>query len=244
MKGKPKIGITMRLDIEKNRFYLGRDYSEALAYLGAIPIHLSLIPSKEYIWEILNFLDGILLPGSDSDIDPVIYGKEPVPKLKTVVPIKDETDLLVLNQAEKLMMPVLGICFGMQALNVSRGGTLIQDIETQVLNCLKHEQGFPRDRNSHSINIEENSLLSGLAPSNCTKVNSHHHQSIEQVGNNLKATAWAKDSVIECIEDVRDDRFAFGVQWHAELNYRVDNLSKKIFQSFVSACSEFESRGK
>ncbi len=101
MKGKPKIGLTMRLDSEKKRFYLGRDYSEALEYSGALPVHLSLILSQSYISGLLNSVDGILLPGSDSDVDPLIYKQEPSTKLGKIVPEKDETDLLVLLEAEK-----------------------------------------------------------------------------------------------------------------------------------------------
>lgn len=239
MKRRPRIGITMRLEMETNRFYLGRDYSEALENFGAVPFHLSLIPNREYIAEALEMLDGILLPGSDSDVDPLNYGEEPLPRLGRVVPEKDETDLLVIKEAEKLKMPLLAICFGMQILNVERGGTLVQDIETEVENCLKHEQGKPNDRNSHSLKIKEGRVLSRLISKEATTVNSSHHQSIKKVGENLKATSWAKDGVIESIEDVRDDRFVFGVQWHPELSWKFDDLSKNIFQTFVGECAEF-----
>lgn len=236
MKRKPIIGITMRLEIETDRFYLGRDYSEALEGLGAIPFHISLIPDKNYLAEILKLVDGILLPGSDTDIDPLIFGEEPQPKLKKIIPEKEQTDLLVLSEAEKLKKSVLAICFGMQALNVSRGGTLVQDIETDIENCIKHEQGKPLARNSHSLDIKKDSLISNLVKSTSVKVNSHHHQSVKQVGKNLQATAWAKDGVIECIEDTRNDRFVLGVQWHPELSWKTDSVSKKIFESFISAC--------
>lgn len=234
----------MRLDGNTDRFCLGRDYSEALENFGAIPVHIPLIPKKDYIAGVLEFLDGILLPGSDSDIDPLIYGEEPLPKLGAVVPEKDETDLLVIKEAERLKMPVLGICFGMQVLNVERGGTLVQDIESQIEDCLKHEQGTPRRRNSHSLEIKENSILSRLITTGVIKVNSSHHQSIKTVGKNLQAIAWAKDGVIECIEDTSGDRFVFGVQWHPELSWKFDELSIKIFQTFVSQCSEFSSKKK
>ncbi len=229
----------MRIELETNRFYLGRDYSEALENFGAIPLHIPLIPKKEYIVEALNILDGILLPGSDSDIDPLIYGEEPLPKLGGVVPEKDETDLLVLNEAERLKIPVLAICFGMQILNVARGGTLIQDIDSQIENCIKHEHGKPVKRNSHNLDIKENNILSRLITKNEVKVNSSHHQAIKSIGKNLLATSWAKDGVIESIEDTREDRFVFGVQWHPELSWKFDDLSKNIFQMFVRKCSEF-----
>jgi len=241
MEGRPKIGITMRLEIETNRFYLGRHYSEALAGLGAIPLHLSLIPKKEFIVEALKGLDGILLPGSDNDVDPLLFGEEPHPKLKKVVPEKDETDLIVLEEAEKLNLPILAICFGMQVLNVSRAGTLIQDIETDISDCVKHEQGIPLARNSHSLQIEETSLLSRLATDKNIFVNSHHHQAIKKVGNNLKAVAWAKDGIVECVEDTREDRFVLGVQWHPELSWETDNLSGKIFETFIIQSDRYKS---
>lgn len=238
MKKRPIIGITMRLEVETNRFYLGRDYSEAIEAVGGIPFHISLIPNKSYISEILKMVDGILLPGSDTDVEPMIYGEEPHPKLKKIVPEKDLTDLLVLKEAEKMNLPILAICYGMQALNVSRGGTLFQDIESQIENCVKHEQGIPLARNSHNLDIKENSKISRLITKKDVKVNSHHHQAVKKVGKNLEATAWAKDSIIECIEDVRENKFVIGVQWHPELSWKTDEFSGNIFKSFISNCKK------
>lgn len=244
MKNSPKIGLTTRLELDTNRFYLGRHYSEALENFGAIPFHLSLIPKRKYIAESLKYLDGILLPGSDTDVNPIIYGEEPHRNLKKVIKEKDETDLLVLEEAEKLNMPILAICYGCQVLNVSRGGTLFQDIESQIDDSLKHEQGVPLERNSHSISVKENSLLMRLitninVKNNKILVNSHHHQSINQIGKNLDASAWANDSVIECIEDTRENRFVLGVQWHPELSWESDFLSKNIFEKFTEECEKF-----
>jgi putative glutamine amidotransferase len=240
MSRRPRIGLTMRLELASRRFYLGRDYSDAVEAAGAVPVHLSLIPADDYITSAVEGLDGILLPGCDSDVDPNLYGEEPHPKLGPVVPEKDKTDLMVLTEAERLGLPVLAICYGMQSLNVSRGGTLIQDIESQVENCIKHEQGAPRDRSSHGIEIEEGSILSSLssfADSNGTlRVNSHHHQAVKTVGENMRATAWAKDGIIECIEDTREDRFVLGVQWHPELSWSTDQLSRDVFNAFVEQC--------
>ena len=233
----------MRLELETRRFYLGRDYCEALEAFGAIPFHILLIPDAEYIAQALENLDGILLPGCNSDVDPLLYGEEPHPKLGSVIPEKDETDLLVLAETEKLKMPVLAICFGMQILNVFRGGTLYQDIESQIPNCLKHEQGIPQARDSHSLKIAEESFIMRLITNtdlkDKVKVNSSHHQAVKDLGNNLKSTAWAKDEVIECIEDVREDSFNIGVQWHPELSWKTDDLSKKIFETFVERCAEY-----
>lgn len=232
----------MRLAVEKRQFYIGRDYSEALEHFGASPLLLPLIPKREYISEVVKNLDGLLLPGSDSDVDPNRFGENPHPRLGKVVPEKDETDLLLLEEAEKLNLPVLAICFGMQILNVSRGGTLYQDIETQIPNCIKHRQGIPLDRNSHQITFtEESGLIGSFLPLENRKnvrVNSHHHQAIKMIGKNLKATAFSPDGVVECIEDTRSERYVLGVEWHPELSYKKDELSENIFKSFVDYCAK------
>ncbi len=233
----------MRLEHAPRRFYLGRDYCEALAAAGAIPLHIGLIPDEQYIAAVLENCDGILLPGSNTDVEPLLYGEEPHPKLGTVIPEKDETDLLVLARAEELNLPVLAICFGMQILNVFRGGTLYQDIESQIPNCIKHEQGIPPNRASHSILPESSSsfFASAFEKSSdaAVKVNSSHHQAIKSLGNNLKITARAKDDVIEGIEDTRADRFNVGVQWHPEISWKTDQVSKKIFETFVERCAKY-----
>lgn len=230
----------MRLELETRRFYLGRDYSEALEAAGALPAHIPLIPKREYIAAIVEGLDGILLPGCDSDVDPSYYGEDPHPKLGRVVPEKDETDLMVLEEAERLNLPVLAICFGCQVLNVSRGGSLIQDIESQVPNAIKHSQDKPVERNSHTIAIEGDSILEELVGKGTVsaKVNSHHHQAIKQPGRDLRVTAKANDGVTEFIEDTRPKRFVIGVQWHPELSYATDPLSKAIFETFVAKCAK------
>lgn len=246
MSFRPRIGLTMRLEIESRRFYLGRDYSEALAYFGAVPVHIPLIPDRDYIEYVINDLDGILLPGSDTDVDSHHFGEDPHPKIKKIIPEKDLTDFLVLESAEKLNLPILAICFGMQILNVFRGGSLIQDIESQTENSLKHEQGIPLDRNSHLINVENQSKLAKLLLNNknsdAVKVNSHHHQAVKEIGKHLVKTAWANDEIIECIEDSREEKYVIGVQWHPELSYKTDELSANIFSDFVNACKNNRSK--
>ena len=245
MTYRPLIGITMRLELATRRFYLGRDYSEALIGSGARPVHIPLVPDSEFIAGLLAGLDGVLLPGSDTDVDPLRFGEHPHPKLGTVVPEKDETDLLVLNEAEDRGLPVFAICYGMQVLNVHRGGTLVQDIDSQVPDAIKHQQGLPLERRSHTVQIEPGSLLErALGVGETTlHVNSHHHQAIGKIGKDLRATALAGDGVIEAIEDTRNERFAFGAQWHPELDWRNDKLSRELFGEFVKTAMERRSKG-
>jgi len=233
-KQRPRIGITMRIELATNRFYLGRHYSEAVEAAGGAPVHISLIPNSEYIDSVVEGLDGILLPGSDSDVDPLRYGQDPHPELGSVHDIKDQTDLLVIEAAERKRIPLFAICFGMQILNVSRGGTLIQDIRSQVPGAIQHEQGAPRERPSHRVRLLEKTKLADIAATVDALVNSHHHQAIESVGADLVATAWTTDGVIEAIEDPRPDRFVLAVQWHPELGWENDGLSQRLFRGFVN----------
>ena len=230
---RPRVGIPMRIELETDRFYLSRHYSEAVEAAGGIPIHISLIPDPNYISSVIDNVDAVLLPGSDSDIDPLRYGHEPHPALGSVHKIKDETDLLILEQVEQRRLPLFAICFGMQVLNVSRGGTLIQDIPSQVPSAIKHQQGVPRDRPSHRVRILEESILSSLAGAAAAVVNSHHHQAIETVGRDLVASAWTSDGLVEALEDPRSDRFAMAVQWHPELGWQKDSFSQALFGRFI-----------
>jgi len=234
----------MRIELETNRFYLARYYSEAVEAAGGLPLHIPLIPRPEFIRGVLAELDGLLLPGSDSDIDPLRYGQEPHPKLGHVHPEKDETDLLALAEVERSAMPLFAICFGVQSLNVSRGGTLIQDIGSQHENAIKHEQGTPRDRHSHRVRLVEDSIVGQLAGLESAPVNSHHHQAIEKLGRELVATAWASDGIVEAVEDPRGDRFVVGVQWHPELGWERDSLSLALFKRFIDEARSYAETGR
>ena len=229
----------MRLELETRRFYLGRDYSEAVEASGGLPVHIPLIPERDFIRSVVGELDGIVLPGSDTDVDPIRYGQEPHPKLKKVIFEKDETDSLVLELAEEIGLPVLAICYGMQALNVSRGGTLIQDIEAQVEGAVRHEQGVPLAAPTHHIDVAPKGMLAeAVAGEGKARVNTHHHQAVAEIGRDLVPIAWASDGVVEAIQDSRPERFVLGVQWHPELSWQTDELSRTIFGLFVSRCRE------
>jgi putative glutamine amidotransferase len=229
----------MRIELETDRFYLARHYSEAVEAAGGLPVHLPLIPEPDFIRRVVEGLDGVLLPGSDSDVDPLRYGYEPHPELGNVHPIKDETDLLTLAEVEARSMPLFAICFGLQSLNVSRGGTLIQDIPSQYPKAIKHNQGAPRDRHSHRVKLLAESVIGGLAGAETAPVNSHHHQAIETLGRELVATAWAPDGLVEAAEDPRGDRFVLGVQWHPELGWDRDDFARALFERFVAEARAF-----
>jgi putative glutamine amidotransferase len=232
----------MRHELATERFYLARYYSEAVEAAGGVPVHISLIPSVSYISSLAERLDGILLPGSASDVDPLRYGREPQPGLGEVHPTRDETDELILTEVENRGLPLLAICYGLQIWNVVRGGTLIQDIKTHLPEAIQHEQGAPRDRRSHRVRLLKGSRLAQFAKSDNALVNSHHHQGIETVGRDLRPAAWTADKLIEALEETRDDRWALGVQWHPEIGWAEDPFAKTMFEAFIESAKRYMSR--
>lgn len=235
---RPIIGIPCRYNWNTFYYELRETYAEAIYAAGGTPLLLPLIAETDYIDSVMAHVDAIALSGAVNDVDPLRYGHEPRPKLGPVVPRRDETDMLLLAAAEARQLPVLAICFGIQSLNVYRGGTLIQDIDSEVKEPLKHMQGDLFWRRSHSINITEDSLIARLADSTHTTVNSHHHQAIDIVGRDLEPIAWAPDGVIEAVINTRADQFVLGVQWHPEVGWENDLLSQALFNHFTAVARE------
>lgn len=239
MNDKPLIGITMRHDVERGRFYLAPEYSEAIAAAGGIPVHLSLIPDEDYIASAAGRLDGVVLPGSASDVDPAYYNQNPRRWLGSVHPRRDTTDMLLLNHVEARGLPLLAICYGMQAWNVARGGTLLQDIVAELPSAIKHQQEGVREHRSHAVSVKANSRYAKIIGNLETiKVNSHHHQGVASVGRGLRVVAHAADGLVEAVEDESSSRWMIGVQWHPEVAWREDEPSQKLFQAFVTAAAQ------
>jgi putative glutamine amidotransferase len=234
------VGIPTRYNWETSYYELRETYSEAIYAAGGTPVLIPLIPEPDYIDSIIAHLDAVCLSGAVNDVDPLRYGQEPRPNLGPVVPRRDDTDFMLLAAAEARRLPVLAICFGIQSLNVYHGGTLIQDIPTEVKGAIKHMQGDLFWRRSHTINIAEDCVLARLAEAQQIGVNSHHHQAIEIIGRGLEPIAWAPDGVIEAVIGTRSDQFILGVQWHPEVNWKVDPFSQAIFNYFISQAREFK----
>lgn len=237
-KTRPRIGIPCRFDWKTSYYNLRESYPDAIFAAGGTPVLVPLIPHPDYIESVTENLDGICLSGSDSDVDPLRYGQEPRPTVGPVIPRRDETDFMLLAAAETRRIPVLGICFGIQSINVYRGGTLIQDIPSEVKDPIKHNQGDAQYRHSHSIHLSEGSVLAKLAGGTTATVNSHHHQAVDIVGRDLEPIAWSGDGVVEAVASVRPDHFMLGVQWHPEMGWENDPLSRALFGHFIAAALE------
>lgn len=233
---KPWIGIPTRYH-EKTE-YVGqiRHYLDAIVWAGGLPVMIPSVCDRDLIGAYVEQMDGVLLPGSPADIDPTRYGAQPHPKLRRLYPEREATDFALLEFAEKLALPVMGICFGVQSLNVFRGGSLVQDIPSVVSNPVGHD-----DEVRHLVRISQDSLIGNLAGKNEAEVNSDHHQSIQNPGRNLRPVAFAPDGVVEAVEDTRG-RFIVGVQWHPERGWKDDLFSKALFSTLIDQARQHKSQ--
>jgi putative glutamine amidotransferase len=188
-------------------------YPEAIERAGGIPVIVPLL-RPEAIESLLERVDGVCLPGGP-DLQPTTYGQEPHPRLGPTEPRVDAVELALVRAADRRNLPILGICRGMQALNVARGGTLHQHLPDVVGDRLEHRQSEHGSVTTHKIDTAPRSRLRATLGGPSLEVNSFHHQAVERLGRNLVATAWAQDGTIEAIENP-GDRLVLGVQWHAE----------------------------
>jgi len=188
---------------------------------------------RDTIAEYVRRAHGILLPGSPTDVEPKHYGAVAHEKLGKLYPERDATDFVLLDFVESQQnMPVLGICFGIQSLNVHRGGSLIQDIPALLVGAGPHDEQDNKPPVRHMVRLAEDSLIGRLAARPDMEVNSYHHQAVEKPGRNLRPVAFANDGVIEAVEDTTG-RFIVGVQWHPERGWKEDAFSKALFLKFI-----------
>ncbi len=197
-----------------------------------MPMMLPTTNAREIIREYVGHVQGVLLPGSPTDVAPEHYGATPHEKLGKLYPERDTTDFAILDFVEQTDLPLVGICFGVQSLNVYRGGSLVQDIPAVVENPVMHDEDNDKPAARHMVRIAEDSLVGRLAGRAQMDVNSYHHQSIAEAGRNLRPVAFAPDGVVEAVEDTTG-RFILGVQWHPERGWKDDPFAKALFTAFI-----------
>lgn len=224
---RPVIGITGNYDGEENIYRVRGYYVESLASAGATPLILPPTADEEVINGYLQICQGLLFSGG-GDVDPLYWGEMALTGLGQINPLRDTFELELARQALRADIPILGICRGCQVLNVAAGGSIIQDIDSRLM----HDQNAPRDYPIHAIVIEKGSLLHQVVNSREIRVNSFHHQAVRNLGQGLKASAWAPDGIIEAIESP-EHRWVLGVQWHPES--MTDEFSRRIFAALVKA---------
>jgi putative glutamine amidotransferase len=215
------------------------DYQEAIRRAGGEPWVLDQAVDRPE--DVIRSANGLLLAGG-GDVGPEIYGAAPHPTYHAAEPGRDAYEIELIRRALEADVPVFAICRGIQVLNVARGGTLVQDIPTEVPGALEHKLTVPPHEPftlAHEVWVEDGSLLARLMGeadgAESRQVNSRHHQAVNTVGEGLVASATAPDGVIEAVED-RTRRFCVGVQWHPENFYRTGEF-RALFEGFIKACT-------
>lgn len=235
-KKRPVVGLTMSYDfaIKRERYYIPVEYVQVTREVGGIPLLLPSVNDDETIDEFAERIDCLILTGG-GDIDPERFHREPLPALGDVDPLRDEFEFKLISRALERKIPVLGICRGMQVLVAATGGTLIQDIESEVDKPLQHRQKAPPWAGSHRIEVFENTCLYSILQCKEIKVNSFHHQAVLDAGPYFRVSARTSDGIIEAVESRNGDVFVLGVQWHPELMWQRDEMSLGIFQGLTQS---------
>jgi putative glutamine amidotransferase len=207
-------------------------YEHAVEKVGGEPVAIPLDKTPAEVMKLIEQCDAVLLPGSRADVDPAKYDAPRRPHTAASDPGRDTVDELLLQDAYNMRKPVLGICYGLQMLNVYRSGTLIQHIESKI----NHEAGR-KVAVAHTVEVEPASQLAAiLGASHNVPVNSSHHQSADVIGDGLRVVARSpEDGIIEAVEGTSPDHFVLAVQWHPERSVDDDGPSRAIFRALVEA---------
>jgi putative glutamine amidotransferase len=231
-------------------------YERAVTLAGGEPVRVPLDGSPEEVIRIAEQCDGVLLPGSNADVDPAKFAAERSPHTAAADPLRDKADELLMQEAYRERKPILGICYGLQSLNVYRSGSLIQHIPDSLPEALRtvvnHEAGKTMPV-AHTVEIESGSRLAGIVggaePGRgdlgnggrndsgvIAPVNSSHHQSAGSIGTGLRLVArCVEDGIAEALEGTAADHFVLAVQWHPERSVDEDESSRAIFRALVNA---------
>jgi putative glutamine amidotransferase len=246
MRRRPVIGIpTQTQEAVPGQlppcWIMGKSYITSLTALGALPWVIPLIADDvDTLRGIYEQLDGLFLAGG-VDMNPATYGESPTSYCGRTDPDRDAVELSLTRWAQEDQMPILGVCRGIQVMNVAAGGALYQDVHAQHQDAIKHDYypyhgDYTRDLRIHPVSLEPQTRLSHLFETDRIKVNSMHHQGIARLASAYRATSYAEDGLIESIE-APNGHFAIGVQWHPEEFVGKDAATDRLFKAFLSAAA-------
>ena len=231
---KPVIGLTPLYDIEQDRLWMRPNYLRAVIESGGVPLVLPLIDDQADIGALAELCDGFLFTGGP-DVHPAFYKEDAMRYCGAIDEKRDTLELLLFNEVSLLDKPILGICRGIQLINVALGGTLYQDIPAQFHGePIAHYQQPPYYVPIHSVAIEHGTLLHNIINEENMMVDSMHHQAIKKLAPSLQCAAKSKDDLVECAF-MPGKRFLMGVQWHPEWMFQPNSDSEKLFSAFVNA---------
>lgn len=234
---RPLIAVTGSWDEKEGRLWLGKMYIEAVTSGGGIPLPLAYNGDEESLQGILRVISGLVLSGGP-DVDPMFFGEDPIPAGGEICPERDIFEINLTKLALASNIPVLGICRGMQVLNIAAGGDIYQDLDRRPCNRqIKHFQQAPRWYPTHKIVIDSKTLLASVLGSGEVRVNSYHHQAIRNVAPGFKVSARSADGVIEAVE-MPASRFTLGVQCHPETMWKRYPIFCELFRRLAEAGKE------
>lgn len=218
---------------EYNRGYV--PIIQAIEEAGGLPVLIPISVNRDTVRGIYERLDGILLPGG-GDVRPSVYGQETHPATDNIHDDRDAIEIQLTQWAVEDNLPLFGICRGHQVMNVALGGTLVQDIPSQIGEKTPHNITEPRSYRAHAVEVDPSSRLASILGGTRFQVNSLHHQGIQMAAPDACVTAYAPDGVAEALE-VPDKKFVLSVQWHPEDFYREDPAMQRLFRAFIEAAS-------
>lgn len=231
---KPVIGIMPLYDLERQSIWMLPGYVELIEKNGGVPLILPLTENQETLRSAMKLCDGFIFTGGQ-DIAPELYGEEKKDTCGDVCHERDTMDIFCLEEALRADKPVLGICRGLQLLNVVNGGTLYQDLETEGFAGNPHQMKPPYNRNQHKVTLVKDSPLFDIFKTEKLSVNSYHHQAIKKLGKNLLPAAFSEDQLIEAIY-MSEKTFVVAVQWHPEFFAAETPQNKKLMTTFLAHC--------
>lgn len=233
------IGIVSNFDAEKDGYFCPVHYVRAIEKAGALPIILPYVEADE-VSAVLDQISGLILTGG-GDFPTELYGASQHPAVQRILPERDNFEFALARAALDRSMPILGICRGMQVLNVIGGGTIYPHTLDELTNAIDHRDGTPLDQTVHEVNLECDTQLWRLCGEQLStfRVNSLHHQAIKRLASGFVVSARAGDGVVEAIE-VPGRPLVIGVQWHPECMYESEPACRQLIDNFARACSSIE----